>query len=414
VLAPEPTIIGITAAFGSGSTTAAKWLRDDRAFHLVTLSSQIRESWDQQNPNVEPSRHDLQKLGDDLRDAHGPAVLVERALQTIDSLEEPIERVVFDGIRNLGEIRALRARFQDRFTLFAVLCDIDARWERIATDHYLAAQRSRADFMSDDERDFNEESPTGQQVQLCIDEADVVLDNAGYVNHTDYHQKVLKYADLVVGEDQRPPTADEVRMHVAYSGSHGTRCLKRHVGAVIVDEIGQIVAVGYNENPVPTAPCVDEPAYGGRCYRDIVRNRRFQELANDGAVCPRCKQPFGVVEGPPWRCPVCEGLGQRTNLERYFFPDRALNWCTAVHAEVWALFSAEKRARGGTLYSTTFPCMQCAEKLIQAGIVKVVYTEAYVDTAGLQRLSIAKVEVEQFEGVRSGAFDRLFAHTRPD
>ena len=70
------------------------------------------------------------------------------------------------------------------------------------------------------------ETATGQQVQLCIDEADIVIDNAGYVLLGEFFEKVSRFADLVAGEDKRPPTADEVFMHVAYSSSHRTRCLK--------------------------------------------------------------------------------------------------------------------------------------------------------------------------------------------
>ncbi len=90
-----------------------------------------------------------------------------------------------------------------------------------------------------------------------------------------------------------------------------------------------------------------------------------------------------------------------------------MNWCTAVHAEVWAVLSAGNRARGATLYSTTFPCMQCAEKIAQAGIRTVSYTEAYPDAHGLARLNLSQVKVERFEGVRSSAFERIFSTVKP-
>ena len=52
----------------------------------------------------------------------------------------------------------------------------------------------------------------------------------------------------------------------------------------------------------------------------------------------------------------------------------------AVHAEMEALLSATRTGvtvRGGTLYTTTFPCHNCTKHIVAAGIVKVVYIEPY-------------------------------------
>jgi dCMP deaminase len=90
-----------------------------------------------------------------------------------------------------------------------------------------------------------------------------------------------------------------------------------------------------------------------------------------------------------------------------------MTWCTAVHAEVWAILAAGERARGGELYTTTHPCFQCAEKIAQAGIRRVCFTEAYPDADSAKRLTMAGVELVQFEGVRSASFERIFARNRP-
>ena len=52
----------------------------------------------------------------------------------------------------------------------------------------------------------------------------------------------------------------------------------------------------------------------------------------------------------------------------------------AVHAEMEALLSCARSgisAKGGTLFSTTFPCHNCAKHIIAAGIQRVVYVEPY-------------------------------------
>jgi dCMP deaminase len=71
-----------------------------------------------------------------------------------------------------------------------------------------------------------------------------------------------------------------------------------------------------------------------------------------------------------------------------------------IHAEANAiLFSARegRRTDGCTLYVSLSPCVECAKMIIQAGIVRVVYQEAYRDTSGLSLLLNANIEIEHAE-----------------
>ena len=83
--------------------------------------------------------------------------------------------------------------------------------------------------------------------------------------------------------------------------------------------------------------------------------------------------------------------------------------CTAVHAEVAAILSAAGRTKDTTLYTTTFPCFQCAEKIAQAGITNIVFNEVYPDIRAAERLDIAGINVLRFEGIRSRRFDEIFS-----
>src|SRR5574337_502632 len=65
-----------------------------------------------------------------------------------------------------------------------------------------------------------------------------------------------------------------------------------------------------------------------------------------------------------------------------------------VHAEVAALLDAARRGvavRGGTMYTKTFPCHDCARHIVAAGIRRVVYIEPYAKrlAGGLCRGCIA-------------------------
>ena len=403
-------VIGLTGSFGSGCTTAAAYLRDDRGFHPIKLSDAIKSELAKEG-NASPSRHELQRKGDELREATGGRALVELSLAALDGTMP--ERIVFDGIRNVAEINFLQNIFGDRLTLIAVIAPSKSRWDRIGTTNYTNHGLTQTDFIDDDRRDRNEEVPHGQQVELCVDRADVLIDNGPSTDHGAFREKINEYADLAIGAITRQPKQSEILMNVAYGASHSSKCLKRHVGAVVVDTSGQVVGLGYNENPLSTKPCVEEPEYKFTCYRDIVRNKHFASLVGLGAKCPVCGKAIETSEGPPWRCSACQREGKKTNLEEFFFPDRALNWCTAIHAEVWALRLAGERARGGVLYTTTFPCFQCAEQIAQSGISTVFFTEAYPDVHGAQRLRLADIQVRQFEGVRSSRFERIFARSNP-
>jgi deoxycytidylate deaminase/dephospho-CoA kinase len=408
---PE-AIIGLTGAFGSGCTTTAKHLRDKRNFHLVRLSDPIKTKWSETHKE-EPTRLDLQRLGDELRQKNHPGILVELALQAAGSDGKLPEKLVIDGIRNIGEVDYLRDAYGYRFTLIAVLASVDARWDRIGSN-YTDNGLTQSDFVADDLRDRNEETQYGQQVELCVDRADILIDNSTEVSLSRFKTKLLEFVDLITGKKLRSAKQTEILMNIAFSASHSSKCIKRHVGAVIADPAGQVVSAGYNENPLGTHPCIEEPEYENQCFRDIIRNDHFRSLADKGARCPVCGEKLVFEKGPPWRCKACADKGEKTNLESFFFPDRALNWCTAVHAEVWAVLAAGERARKGTLYTTTFPCSQCAEKIVQSGIVKVVFTESYPDPYGASRLKLGGVALEQFEGVRSSSFERIFSRTKPD
>jgi deoxycytidylate deaminase/dephospho-CoA kinase len=402
-------VIGVTGAFGSGCTTAAKHLRDDLGFEMVSLSERLRDEHGRQaGVDAAATRAELQRFGDALREESGRDVLVRSVLADLDQREQAPERVVVDSIRNTGEVEALRKAFGYHFTLIAVVSSAEVRWGRVGTQ-YTDDGRTQADFVEDDQRDRNEEVDHGQQVELCVDRADILWDNTEGITLEAFKEKVAEYANLITAEPKRHARPAEVAMHMAFSSARSSKCLKRNVGAVIVDDRGEVAGTGYNENPSGTSPCAEEDEYGRRCFRDIIRNQHFGQLADRGAQCPVCGTAIPVIEGPPWRCPSCVETGRKTNLESFFFPDRAMNWCTAIHAEERALLAAGHRARGGTLYTTTFPCFLCSEKIINAGIAAIQFTEVYPDLESAGRLDLGKVTYGQFEGVRSSAaFDRLF------
>ena len=71
-----------------------------------------------------------------------------------------------------------------------------------------------------------------------------------------------------------------------------------------------------------------------------------------------------------------------------------------LHAEANAITKVAKSGNssdGATLYVTASPCAECAKLIIQSGISRVVYRDAYRLIDGIDLLKRAGIEVEQAE-----------------
>ena len=69
-----------------------------------------------------------------------------------------------------------------------------------------------------------------------------------------------------------------------------------------------------------------------------------------------------------------------------------------LHAEANAISKVAKSGNssdGATLYVTASPCVECAKLIIQAGIRRVVYSDEYRLTDGVDLLRRAGVELEK-------------------
>ena len=67
-----------------------------------------------------------------------------------------------------------------------------------------------------------------------------------------------------------------------------------------------------------------------------------------------------------------------------------------LHAEANAITkiaSSNNNSKDATLYVTASPCIECAKLIIQAGIKRVVYSEQYRITEGIELLERAEIDV---------------------
>jgi dCMP deaminase len=71
----------------------------------------------------------------------------------------------------------------------------------------------------------------------------------------------------------------------------------------------------------------------------------------------------------------------------------------AVHAEANAVAFAARygmATAGATLVVTMQPCLPCAQLVVNAGIIRVVFTTGYRDNAGRELLAAAGVQLNRW------------------
>jgi len=69
-----------------------------------------------------------------------------------------------------------------------------------------------------------------------------------------------------------------------------------------------------------------------------------------------------------------------------------------LHAEANAILKVARttnQAAGATLYLTHSPCKDCSKLILQSGIERLVYTDAYKDASGLDFLKKAGLQITQ-------------------
>jgi len=203
-----------------------------------------------------------------------------------------------------------------------------------------------------------------------------------------------EFLSLAFGNPFITPEPDEHAMFLAFAASLRSASLSRQVGAVIVSANGDVVGTG----------CNDVPRGGGGLYwpgpgdcRDHTRqydsnDRRRDEIVED--VFIKLKKNKLLDDG------TTPTLVKKA-LEKSILHE-ITEYGRSVHAEMEALLSCTRTGvslRGATLYTTTFPCHNCAKHIIAAGVSRVVYIEPYPKSKAMELHSDAIV-IE--EGEKSG------------
>ncbi len=402
----ERIIFGLTGAFGSGcSFLAEHFFVRQFGYRKYSLSDELKEKYKTVKGEDYKNRSDLQKYGNEVRsvDTSALARAVFEKIRIDDQLDEDRAKkegneyhptpIIIDSIRNPAEIEFFRANCPT-FVLFAIFADYDTRWERVKNDY----SESKDAFDRDEAKDQGNNEPTyGQKITSCFFQADVVISNNVYINpdspneaFENMRKNLLNYAKAFSEPTKSKPTIQETVMAMAYAVGRRSKCIKRRVGAVIVDGKMRVLSTGFNAVPMGLKDCEQQI---GNCYR-----------ANKKAKLRSDIHKRIISDFPNGEIKITDDIISKFKI---------LELCRALHAEENAILSLVGHSFGtdlsdATLYTTTYPCNLCANKIVQVGIKHVIYFEPYPVKEAKKIFEEAKVQAEGFEGVTFRAFFRAF------
>jgi cytidine deaminase len=284
-------------------------------------------------------------------------------------------------------------------------------------------------------RDETDESDNafGQDVRNTYAMADVYLP-AG--RGRDVMEDVERFVHGLFGAPFITPSAAEEAMLHAHEAGLRSAAVGRQVGAALIPASGAAIICGTNEVPKP----------GGGQYRtgDRPDHRDFRSGSdpNQTYVGMTVQELLERQADQGWLVDGLRELSGADLLRRAREPDEEgrsilagaragalIEFTRCLHAEQAAIADAARAGvstQDAILYTTTFPCHECAKFIVGAGIVAVHYIEPYpkslvqllysdlIDTrpaadADDSRLPGGRVPFRPFVGIAPRRYNAVFA-----
>jgi deoxycytidylate deaminase len=328
---------------------------------------------------------------------------------------------VIRQLKHPEEVFCLRRIYGAAFHLIGVYSP------RATRKQYLVEQRKlppdKAEELMD--RDEGEKAQWGQQLRSTFYLSDVFISMAKEESSTaEADLQLGRFLDLLFGKGIISPSVDEYGMYLAQAAAFRSADLSRQVGAAILNRAGDVLSLGTNE----------VPAAGGGQYwgppndhRDFVRGFDSNDRMKREAVLELLP-----VLHPRWsQLSPDEREVEAKRVLGAIGGTRVMNlteFGRAVHAEMEALLSGARRGvpvSGASLYTTTFPCHNCAKHIVGAGVARVIYVEPYPKSLARELHDDAigfaedgetsgKVRFEPFIGIAPRRYPSLFSMTAND
>ena len=316
-----------------------------------------------------------EKADDDSVLALGAAARIGAGRQKRGSAGQAMRKtaIVVDSLKRPQEVERMRLIYSSGFVLMGVHEEEDRRLDHLMKNQGISKENAQKLIQRDSEESKDKH---GQRVNKTFHLADFFVRISD--NHDRLRCDVKRLVELWFGNPFITPIFDEYAMFLAFSAGLRSADLSRQVGAVVARD-SQILAAGANDcpkaggglywpTPLSDGSIGDVP--GGRDYtrsdgdsNRVEQNRIIERIVEDGR-----NPEYGF-----------EAEKLRELLKNSRIRDLT-EFGRVVHAEMEALLCCARNGLStlkATLYSTTFPCHNCAKHIIAAGISRVVCVEPY-------------------------------------
>jgi dCMP deaminase len=324
-------IIGVAGRNGAGKGEFVQFL-ETRSFTVLSLSDAIRREL--ADRGLGETRERMIETGQEMRRKAGPGALAQGLARQL----LPDRNYAIDSIRHPVEVEILRNHAESTghaFHLVWVDSKLETRFDRMVARGRSGDPDSIAELERLEARERGSDDPNAQQLDAVEAEASIRLTNDGSLDA--FQDQIQSWVRANLGFSR--PGWDQYFMGIARVVASRSNCVKRKVAAVVTAD-KRIISTGYNGTPRGTTNC------------------------NEGG-CPRCND---LAPG-----------GTR------------LDECLCSHAEENSITQAAYHGvslKGGTIYTTFSPCLQCTKMIINAGLGEVIYQSDYP----LGEISLALLE----------------------
>ncbi|CAN5888613.1 anti-phage dCTP deaminase [soil metagenome] len=354
----------------------------------------------------------MMDLGTAARKKHGWRILAEGVAAGIQQLKvtplaegKRARAFIIHSLKHPDEVACLRTIYQRNFYLIGIHTAPEMRKQNLSEIRGMS--RDEAENLM--RRDRREDSDEGQHVNETFHLADFFIGWPGDenlkntspylpgfpqekmaqlkgVNVQRISNSIDRFLDVIHGHPNHTPTFGEHAMYLAFTAALRSADLSRQVGAVLARS-GEILSTGAN----------DCPAAGGGLYWSHfdtatgaiidVESGRDYKRGFDSNVAEQTKVVRRILRDACRSGFLKEDIQKlRTILNKS--PIRSLTeYGRVVHAEMEALMSCARQGistKEATLYSTTFPCHNCAKHIIAAGVDRVVFIEPYLKSKAFE------------------------------
>jgi deoxycytidylate deaminase len=323
------------------------------------------------------------------------AQIQARRKELTGSCEKPLTKHCFilGSLKHTKEVEELRSVYGSHFILLGAFTPKAIRTrllsKRIANSlsGRLEDYRSQAEQLATrDQQEIDE--PSGQQTAKTFPLADAFVvctpENSGRL-------AIDRIFNLAFQNPSITPTMDELGMANASAAAKRSGALGRQVGACILSSDCDVLAIGHNE--VPKAGGGQYSEADPNDARDFAQGKdsntelRRQVMRNALHLLKNAKWLHSELQSEPVDQLVSIALGTKKSAGSYesgalrnSLLEQITEFGRDIHAEMAALTTSARlgiRISAATLYSTTFPCHNCARHIIGAGITRVVFRDPY-------------------------------------